>query len=138
MDIWQVSLFDQSHAFTVSSFSTIIIFSSFCTSCGVLGSIIVYLTFGFCCLILHLQNKESAAWISQSQQATPLSCSMTALGQLLLTQYARIMEDSPNSQPISCALIQTAYCQAALCTDSVAGAHDAHCPPLLYNCWNRV
>ena len=42
------------------------------------------------------------------------------------------------SRPTSCALVQTAYFQAALCAGYAVGAHDAHCPPLLYDCRDRV
>ena len=42
------------------------------------------------------------------------------------------------SRPTSCALVQTAYFQAALCAGYAVGVHDAHCPPLLYDCRDRV
>ena len=42
------------------------------------------------------------------------------------------------SRPTSCALVQTAYFQAALCAGYAVGAHDARCPPLLYDCRDRV
>ena len=41
------------------------------------------------------------------------------------------------SRPTSCALVQTAYFQAALCAGYAVGAHHAHCPPLLYDCRGR-
>ena len=42
------------------------------------------------------------------------------------------------SRSTSCALVQTAYFQAALCAGYAVGAHDAHCPPLLYDCRDRA
>mgnify|MGYP001143592463 CR=1 FL=1 len=40
--------------------------------------------------------------------------------------------------PLPALSFQTAYFQAALCAASAAGVHDAHYPPLLYDCRDRV